>query len=148
MVTLTFLEVLYSLPPAFITAVTSDVLPILIRVETKPFVFAPRLKFAASGVPFFATMMLIASVLAISLVTVIGTTAPFSAISGAFNLISPLSVALELQSAASSAMFASFASKAALGHAAKTVLGVNKPALIAIPVAPAAKVPLSKTLRF
>ena len=148
MVTLTFLEVLYNLPPALTTAVTSDVLPILIRVETKPFVVAPRLNVAVKGVPFFATIKLIASMLAILLVTVTGTTAPFYAISGALSLMSLLSVVVELPRAASSAALASFASKAALGHAANTAFGVSRPALIAIPVAPAAKVPLSNTLRF
>jgi len=118
MVTLTFLVVLYNLPPAFTTAVTSDVLPIFIRVETKPFVFSPRLKVAAKGETFSATTILIDSVLAILLVTVTGTTAPFSAISGALSLMSPLVVVLELPSEASSALLASLASKAALGHAA------------------------------
>jgi hypothetical protein len=61
------------------------------------------------GDAFLATRMLMDSVPLILLVTVIGTTAPFSAISGALSLIFELSLVLALPSAALSAPSTSLA---------------------------------------
>ena len=73
--------------------------------------------------------MLIDSVPAILLVTVIGTTAPFSAISGAFSAYHRFSGMRHRQERFKAAV-ESVASKAALGHAANTARGVIRPALL------------------
>ena len=96
MVTLTSLRALYALPPALTTAITAEVFCILIRVATNPLADPFRTKLAANGLPFFSAKILIDVTPAMDVVTVTGTTAPFSAISGALILMSPLVVVVLL----------------------------------------------------
>ena len=63
---------------------TFDVFAILMRVDTNGSVPPPRIKFDVSGVGLFAATMEIDSTLFSDDDTVTGTTAPFSAMSGAF----------------------------------------------------------------
>jgi len=72
MVTLIFFCAVKLLPPTFTTATTSDDLPILIRVEIKPFALLAILKLAANGVPLFLVTILIDSTPGIVVEIVIG----------------------------------------------------------------------------
>ena len=83
----------------------------------------------------------------IPVLTVIGTTAPFSAISGALILIASDGVfeASPMPALRASSML--FASNAAFGQAANTACGVSSPAPTATPTVPAAREPFRKTRR-
>ncbi len=146
MVTLTSFCALKSFPSALTTAITLPVLPIFTRVEAKGIVFALKLKLAIKGIGLASAKMLMLSTPVMSVETVTGTTAPFSAISGALIFMS-----LEGEGAppttALMAASTSLLSKAALGHSASTIEGASNPALTAMPVALAAKVPFRKVLR-
>ena len=76
--------------PALITACTGEVSPILIRVETSPPECSDSANDAVRGAGLFSAMMATDSAFAMSNFTVMGTMAPFSAMSGA--LIRILSV--------------------------------------------------------
>ena len=65
------------------TACTGEVLPILIRVETSPPERSDSSNDAARGAGLCSAMMLTDSAFGMSNFTVTGTTAPFSAMSGA-----------------------------------------------------------------
>jgi hypothetical protein len=80
--------------------------------------------------------------------TVIGTTAPFSAISGAFIFMSPLAEWLAVPYSEFSASSTFLAAKADSGHAANTARGESIPALTATPTMLVANVPFKKFLRF
>ena len=85
--------------------------------------------------------------LPIVVLTETGTTAPFSAMSGALILISPEGV---LSAEPKSLLMASstfLASKAALGQAARTVRGLSRPAPTATTTAEPARVPFRNDLR-
>jgi hypothetical protein len=117
-------------------------------VETKPSVLLPRLKLHAKGAGFFETITDIDSTPDIEVEIVIGTTAPFSAMSGALILMSELSAVFTEPNNFSKAESILLAANEDSGHAANTAFGVNKPALTAMPAIPLAKVPLRKVLRF
>jgi hypothetical protein len=122
MVTLTSLLAEYSFPPAFTIACTAELSPILILTEISATDWGDNSNNAASGVGLFTTTTPMAWTSARSVLTVTGTTAPFSAISGIFSLIWSLSVMgpsnMSLMAAA-----ASYASNAASGRAANNQRG-------------------------
>ena len=99
------------------------------------------------GSGFSATTMAIDSAATV-VDTLIGTTAPFSAWTGAFRVMSPLAAASLDPIMAFNAPAASLDSKAALGYSANTEPGCSKPAPAAIDSVLVAREPLRKLLRF
>ena len=87
MVTLTDFLALNNFPSALMTPMISLVFAIFTRVETVGNVLLDRLKCAAIGLTLPDVSMVMLSTLAKSVETVTGTTAPFSAILGAFIFI-------------------------------------------------------------
>ena len=92
------------------------------RVLTKPAAPAPIEAEIARGVGFLSMKIAICSA-SISVLTSKGTTAPFSAISGAFSLTFSLEVTSAVPNKFSIAAVLSFASNASLLQAAQAILG-------------------------
>ena len=92
MVTLTSFVAENNWPLDLTTAMMSDVLPSFIRVETNGSAPFCNIYVDVIGDGLFEAMIVIESTFGSVDETVMGTTAPFSAMSGAFNFISPEAV--------------------------------------------------------